>query len=246
MRVAHRALTETTMNGSTQAVETKTDSTKTWKVVALDDAGRATLEHSVDDVTMTSRTSDRGEIRWTSRGEAEPPPGYEGVRQSLGVPLSRLVVDRSGRIIERRDLRPCPPSTTGDMVVVPSTRDGAVSWHLLQLLAIKVLQGTGLPLGEIQARLYGRTDAELEAIWRAVETAEPAFGKPAPPTPVAWREVTIVPGLKILASDEFSLDGEPSDALRARIEAALAVLGRSSDAASGGSGPRTTKRGPAR
>ena len=33
MRVAHRALTETTMNGTTQSVETMTDSTKTWRVV---------------------------------------------------------------------------------------------------------------------------------------------------------------------------------------------------------------------
>jgi hypothetical protein len=38
MRVAHRALTETTMNGTTQSVETMTDSTKTWRVVAVDAA----------------------------------------------------------------------------------------------------------------------------------------------------------------------------------------------------------------
>ena len=108
MDVAHRALTETTMNSSTQTVETMTDSTKTWRVVAVDDEGRATLEHSVDDVTMTSRTSDRGEVRWSSAGDADPPPGYEAVRPSLGVPLSRMVIDRAGRVVERTELRPCP------------------------------------------------------------------------------------------------------------------------------------------
>jgi hypothetical protein len=119
MDVAHRALTETTMNGVVQTVETMTDSRKTWQVVSVDDAGRATLEHSVDDVVMTSRTSDKGEVRWASAGTADPPPGYEGVRQSLGVTLSRMVIDPTGRVLDRRELRPCPPSSTGDLVVVP-------------------------------------------------------------------------------------------------------------------------------
>ena len=119
MDVAHRALTETTMNGATQTVETMTDSRKIWQVVAVDAAGRATLEHSVDDVVMTSRTSDKGEVRWASTGTDDPPPGYEGVRQSLGVTLSRLVIDPTGRVLDRRELRPCPPSATGDLVVVP-------------------------------------------------------------------------------------------------------------------------------
>ena len=119
MDVSHRALTETTVGATAQATETATDSRKTWKVLAVDGDGHATLEHSVDDVTMTSRTSDRGQVRWSSAGDDPAPPGYEQVKASLGVPLSRLVIDRSGRILQRRELRPCPPSSTGDLVVVP-------------------------------------------------------------------------------------------------------------------------------
>jgi len=119
MEVSHRALTETTVGSTAQATETATDSRKRWRVLTVDDEGRATLEHSVDDVTMTSRTSDRGQVRWSSGDDEPPPPGYEQVKASLGVPLTRLVVDRSGRILDRRDLRPCPPSSTGDLVVVP-------------------------------------------------------------------------------------------------------------------------------
>lgn len=119
MRVAHRALTETTVGATSQATETATDSRKTWRVVAVDADGHATLEHSVDDVTMTSRTSDRGELRWSSAGTEPPPPGYEQVRASLGVPLARMTVDRGGRVLERRELRPCPASATGDLAVVP-------------------------------------------------------------------------------------------------------------------------------
>jgi hypothetical protein len=123
MDVRHRALTETTIGSTRQSTETATDSRKTWQVVAIDGTGRATLEQSVDEVRMTSRTSDRGEIRWSSADAGPPPPGYETVRHSLGVPLTRLVVDRAGRIIERHDLRPVPPGNTGDLVVVPLPDD---------------------------------------------------------------------------------------------------------------------------
>jgi hypothetical protein len=119
MEVSHRALTETTLGATSQSTETATESRKTWTVVAVDAAGTATIEHSVDDVTMTSRTSDRGELRWSSRSTEPAPPGYEQVRDSLGVPLTRLVVDKTGRIVERFDLRPCPASGTGDLAVVP-------------------------------------------------------------------------------------------------------------------------------
>lgn len=144
MEVSHRAITETTVGATSQSTETATDSTKTWTVVAVNPAGRATLEHSVDDVTMTSRTSDRGQIRWSSRGDEPPPPGYEQVRASLGVPLSRLVVDRSGRVIERHDLRHCPTSSTGDLVVVPLP-EGPVAagaeWTVPQEVVVEVPGG---------------------------------------------------------------------------------------------------------
>ncbi len=164
MDVAHRALTETTMNGTTQTVETMTDSMKTWRVVAVDEAGRATLEHSVDDVTMTSRTSDRGEVRWSSDSDAAPPPGYESVRPSLGVPLSRLVVDRAGRVVERQELRPSPPSSTGDLVVVPLP-DGPVApgaeWTIPQEVVVEVPNG---PRKVVRTRLRYRLDTVADGI----------------------------------------------------------------------------------
>jgi hypothetical protein len=164
VEVAHRALTETTMNGTTQAVETMTDSTKTWHVVAVDAAGTATLEHSVDDVTMTSRTSDRGEVRWASTSDAEPPPGYETVRPSLGVPLVRMVVAADGRVIDRRELRPCPPAATGDLVVVPLPEKAATvgeEWTIPQEVVIEVPNG---PRKAVRTRLRYRLDSVRDGI----------------------------------------------------------------------------------
>jgi hypothetical protein len=159
MRVAHRALTETTMNETTQTVETMTDSRKIWTVTAVDVAGRATLEHSVDDVTMTSRSSDRGEVRWSSDDEADPPPGYETVRQSLGVPLTRMVVDRDGRITDRLELRPCPPTSSGDLVVVPLPEEpvaAGAEWTISQEVVVEVPNG---PRKAVRTRLRYRLES---------------------------------------------------------------------------------------
>jgi len=158
MAVAHRALTETTVAGTRQTVDTATDSTRRWKVLAVDATGRATIESSVHDVTMTSRTSDRGEVRWSSRDTAAPPPGYESLPESLGVPLSRLVIDQAGRVIERRDLRPQPPPATGDLMVVPLP-DGPVAvgaeWTVPQEVVIEVPGG---PRRAFRTRLRYRLD----------------------------------------------------------------------------------------
>lgn len=158
-RVEHRALTETTMNGVTQAVETMTDSTRTWKVTAVETGGAATLEQSVDDVTMTSRTSDRGEVRWTSESDAEPPPGYEGVRLSLGVPLVRMRVAADGRILERRELRPCPATATGDLVVVPLPDEPIAVGHEWTIPQEVVVEVPGGPRKAVRTRLRYRLEA---------------------------------------------------------------------------------------
>jgi len=92
--------------------------------------------------------------------------------------------------------------------------------HVLQLLAVKALQSASLPLAEIQARLYGRSAAELEALLAALAHSEPRREQRA--HPVVWREVAVEPGLKILAEDSWSSIDEST--LVARIAAALRSL----------------------
>ncbi len=92
--------------------------------------------------------------------------------------------------------------------------------HALQLLAIKSLQGLSMPLGEIQARLYGKSDRELEAILESISSKRKFEG--AEIDPLLWREVMIEPGLKIMAEDQWRPSDEES--LAKRICAALAAL----------------------
>jgi hypothetical protein len=163
-RVEHRALTETTMNGVTQSVETMTDSTRIWNVTGVDADGVATLEQFVNDVTMTSRTSDRGEVRWASDSDAEPPPGYEGVRLSLGVPLVRMRVAADGRILERRELRPCPAAATGDLVVVPLPDEPVPVGHEWTIPQEVVVEVPGGPRKAVRTRLRYRLKSVRDGV----------------------------------------------------------------------------------
>lgn len=76
--------------------------------------------------------------------------------------------------------------------------------HLLQLVAIKALQALNLPLAEIQSRLYGRSNVELEAMlgglsdfWKQRRQSE---GIKA----VVWKEVVIEPGVKIMIQEGWT------------------------------------------
>jgi hypothetical protein len=153
MAVEHRAVTDTTISGQRQSVETATDSRKIWKVLDVDAEGRATLEHSVDGMEAISRSSDRGELRWKSGDGTAPPPGYESVAESLGKPLSRIVVDAFGRVLKRQDLRPVAASSTGDFLIVPlpdhPVRPGE-DWSVPQEIVVEVPNG---PRKAVKTRL---------------------------------------------------------------------------------------------
>ena len=93
--------------------------------------------------------------------------------------------------------------------------------HMLQLVGIKALQTRGLSHDRIQAELYGRTDAELEAI---VEASLPRE-RPEPPPALVLHEFALAPGLR-LAADPRVFAGATHDraALVARFEAVLDAL----------------------
>ncbi len=171
MRVAHRALTETTLNGATEGVETATDSLKRWHILDVDDQGNTTIEHSVDDVTMLSRASGRDAIRWSSASDAPPPAGYEGVRQSLRIPLARIRIDASGRVLSRLDLHHSPTSNTGDLMVVPlpdqPVRAGS-EWTVPQEVVVEVPGG---PRRAVRTRLrYSVDRIEADTVVIDVDT----------------------------------------------------------------------------
>lgn len=93
--------------------------------------------------------------------------------------------------------------------------------HLLQILVIKALQVMGMPLTEIQTRIYGRSDEELQAIINAVEKVQPR--EEVDVRVVKWHEVVLQPGLKLMVEEDWSGDIDPGT-LEKRIYAAVAAV----------------------
>lgn len=97
--------------------------------------------------------------------------------------------------------------------------------HVLQVLAIKALQARLLPLSDIQSRIYGRSDQELEAMLAAFADAaesspdiEPS--KAARVQPVVWREVVVEPGLKVMVEASWV----PEEDLESAIDRLRLIL----------------------
>lgn len=92
--------------------------------------------------------------------------------------------------------------------------------HVLQLLAIKALQSADLPLSDIQQRLYGRSDGELERLVEllAAQAQDAVAEVPA----LQLREILLEPGLRLVVEDGW----KPRDAaaLEQRIRAVVAAL----------------------
>jgi len=158
------------------------------------------------------------------------PPGLslDAVVDEVQRTLQRLGIDdRSpdGRVAPVPDARTVRYYATLGLVDRPRILDREARYgprHVLQLAAIKRLQVEGARLADIQRRLYGRSDAELRAL-----LALPTAGATDPRTmlapPTVWREVPIVPGLKILAEADWAADGNVDDLIE-RVRAAFDVL----------------------
>src|SRR3954471_6317797 len=101
-----------------------------------------------------------------------------------------------GRVSDAPDARTVRYYTTLGLLDRPRIEGRQARYaerHLLQLLAIKALQAFDLPLAEIQQRLYGRSDAELNALVEsAAAEAKAVERKPFPA--MHLREVAIEPG----------------------------------------------------
>ncbi|HLF94236.1 MAG TPA: MerR family transcriptional regulator [Planctomycetota bacterium] len=93
--------------------------------------------------------------------------------------------------------------------------------HVLQLVAIKALQAAGLPLADVQRKLYGLRNSALESLLNTVTMGRPA--KSLEVRAVRWREVTLEPGVRLMIEDGWSPRTSPA-ALEDRLRAALAAL----------------------
>ncbi len=141
--------------------------------------------------------------------------------------LGLLGVQRDNRVSDLPDVRTVRYYTSLGLLDRPQIvgRQGIYGRrHILQLLAIKALQTLQLPLQEIQNKLFGLSDAELEGLTAAISgQRKTAMRDEVQVRPVLWREIVVAPGLKLMVEDGWSPESD-TDSLLNTMRAALHLI----------------------
>ena len=128
-QVIHRAKIQTSVSGTTQTAETLSSSVKLWRVTKVQPDGTATFEHLVESVDMRQKLTGRQEVRYNSQTDAKPPLGFEAVAESIGVTLSVVTLDPTGRIVERQR-KPARAAVESDgLITIPLPQEPAAIGH---------------------------------------------------------------------------------------------------------------------
>ena len=92
-------LTTQTANSQTRAIQ-QTECLKSYRVVAVDEEGGATLEPVVESVRMASQTGEKSPIGFDSAKDEVVPKGFENLAGTIGRPLARFQVASNGRLVK--------------------------------------------------------------------------------------------------------------------------------------------------
>lgn len=99
--IVHNASIRSSMDGTTQRVQTRSESVKAWKVIDVLPSGEIELQNVVESVKMTNRLPDRAEQTYDSTSDKSPPPGFEDAAKAVGVPLSEVRLTPWGEVLRR-------------------------------------------------------------------------------------------------------------------------------------------------
>ena len=142
--VLHQAKTVTRIQGIDQASEARTLSEKVWKVTAVNPQGDMTFEYRIQHVEMSQTNGEEKEIRFDSRKDKTPPPIYKKVAESLGKPISTVVINSMGKVLSRSDNKDAPELGMGDLVLTLPEETLAIggSWSVPRDTRVKLPDGT--------------------------------------------------------------------------------------------------------
>ena len=163
-KVEHRAKIRTTISGTTQTAETESYSVKVWKVQKVSESGNFAFEHSVESILMKQRLSGRQEEVYDSTKDKEPPVAFQQVAKSVGVPLSLVAMDPTGKILKREDRQP-QASSDSQMTVPLPAEPVAVghTWNVPLEVEVKLENG-------VVKKIQTRQQFKLEEVKNGVAT----------------------------------------------------------------------------
>lgn len=142
-KVTHLGTTETTIQGNTQSSKSRSVSTKQWRVTHVDDQGNLTFTHSVSDVEMWQKLSDRPEVSYNSQTDKQVPPEYEYVASTLGQTLATVTVAPDGQIVKRDGNSPALNLGLGDIIMLLPPKPVRIGgrWHEPSEIQVRLADG---------------------------------------------------------------------------------------------------------
>lgn len=114
--VDHEAHVQSTIEETSQEVESTTQSVKAWKVTDVLPGGEIEFMHVVESARMTNRRPNQGVAEYDSRETTEPPPFFAEAAKSIGVPLTQVRMTPTGKIVDREEKHP-QPKVSEDMPI---------------------------------------------------------------------------------------------------------------------------------
>jgi hypothetical protein len=100
--VTNRASFNTTIEQTSQAAQTKTVTYKAWKVTDILPKGNIEFVSVVERVSMVNQLPDHDPVEYDSASDTTPPPGFEDVAKTIGVPLIEITMTPRGKIEDRQ------------------------------------------------------------------------------------------------------------------------------------------------
>ena len=153
-RVQHTASVRTTIEETTQKVESKSESVKAWKVTDVLPDGTMEFVHVVEYVQMSNQRPDRAPAKYDSRHDKTPPAGFEQAARAVGVPISLSGLAPDGEIRTREEKIP-QPGHTPDMPITLRLPDGPIevgeAWNTSYKVQVQRKSGANL---RIQTRRH--------------------------------------------------------------------------------------------
>lgn len=116
-KVTHLTTVDTKIRGVAETAQTRSVSTKAWRITGVDPQGNTTFTYTVEDASMWQQLSGRPEVRYDSTKDKAPPAGYEHVAESVGQPMATVTIGPSGEIVRREHARPQFNPGIGELTV---------------------------------------------------------------------------------------------------------------------------------